>query len=172
MASKIKVKIGDAEFEAEGEADDIKAQYAAFMELVKASPGAAQQVPNLPHLNTPKPGAEITGDAERDALLKKVFDLDTPGLVSLKILPRGENASADSMLLLLYGYRKLGTSEQVYAVTLAKAARKSGVVFDRTDRALEPHHALFGRGGFKRSTTYTLNNAGEREAERILLTMV
>jgi len=168
--SKIKVRIGDAEFEAEGAPEDIKAQYASFMEMLKVAPTIPPPAQTPP--DKPKPGAEITGDAERDALLKKIFEIDTSGLISLRILPRGENAAADSMLLLLYGYRKLGAAERVFAVTLAKAARKSGVIFERTDRALEPHRALFGHAGLKRGTTYTLNNAGEREAERMLPTLI
>jgi hypothetical protein len=160
--SRIKVKIGDAEFDAEGEPDDIKAQYEAFLDMLQDSQQRAPAPPagsqGLP------PGQKV----EIDDALKRVFDLGESGLISLKVLPRGDNAAADALLLLLFGYRKISGNESVFAVTLAKAAKKSGVIFERVDRAIEPHRNLVGRGGLRRGATYTINNQGIAEAEKMI----
>jgi hypothetical protein len=122
---RIKIRLpSGAEFDAEGSPADVKAQYDAFLELMKAAP----QVPAKPaeaQENDKKNQSPMPplgdGPEPDDALMKRIFDIATDGLVSLKVLPRGDNAQAQGLLLLLYGYRRISQIENVYAVTLSRA---------------------------------------------------
>lgn len=170
MTNRIKIKLPNgAEFEAEGSAEDVKAQYEAFMDMMKAAPvappAAVEPVKDPIKTNT---AGQLQGEPD-DEFLKRIFDLGTDGLISLKVLPHGENAHSDGLLLLLYGYRRIPKTENVFAVTLSRAAAKSGIQFERLDRAMEQHAALVRRGGFKRGATYTLNNQGVARAAQIAM---
>jgi hypothetical protein len=169
---RIKIKLPDgSEFEAEGSPDDVKAQYDAFLDLMRATPKAPSADKKLG-----AGGGSIAtgggGGAPDDALMTRIFDRAEDGLISLKVLPPGENRQADGLLLLLYGYKRLAGTENVFAVTLSRAAKKSGILIDRTDRAMEPHKAYYGRGGVRRSATYTLNNQGVAFAERLAMQLL
>jgi hypothetical protein len=172
---RIKIRLpSGAEFDAEGSPADVKAQYDAFLELMKAAP----QVPAKPaeaQENDKKNQSPMPplgdGPEPDDALMKRIFDIATDGLVSLKVLPRGDNAQAQGLLLLLYGYRRISQIENVYAVTLSRAAAKSGIQFERLDRAMEPNTTYARRGGLRRGATYTLNNQGIAHAAQIAMTL-
>lgn len=158
-SSRIKIKLPNgAEFDAEGSPDDVKAQYAAFVDLMKATPAPAAEKPQ----ETKQPdGALANSD------LGRIFDIEESGLISLKVLPSGEKRNSDALLMLMYGYLKIAKTENIYAVTLSRAAKKSGVIFDRVDRVMDVHTDLVRRGGLRRGATYTLNNQGVREAEKM-----
>jgi hypothetical protein len=174
---RIKIKLPNgAEFDAEGTAADVKAQYDAFLELMKAAP---QVPPPKPTIQQPDNGNRTQsptpplgdGPEPDDALMKRIFDISTDGLVSLKVLPRGDNAQAQGLLLLMYGYRRIAQNENPFAVTLARAATKSGIQYERLDRAMEPNTAFVRRGGVRRGATYTLNNQGIAHAAQIAMTL-
>ena len=160
--AKLKIKHGDIEFEAEGEPEDVKAQYEAFLAFAQSAPA-----PPKPNVNTPPSGTPLTPDAEF-SLMDRIFQHEKDGTVSLKVLPSGDRRSADALLLLLYGAHKVGGVENVFGTQLSKAAKISGVQIDRVDRTLEVHKQFYVRGGLKRGATYTLNNQGYPEAERIM----
>jgi hypothetical protein len=166
---RIKFKLPDGtEFEADGARDDVKADYAAFLDHLKsAAPAKPPSSPKTPN----NAGAVLEGEPD-DALIKRIFDLAEDGLISLKVFPRGDNAEADGLLLLLYGYQRIAKNDHVFAVTLSRAARKSGLQFDRVDRLMETQRAYIGRGGQRRSTTYTLNNQGVAQAARIAMSLL
>jgi len=161
--AKIKIKHGNSEFEAEGEPDDVRAQYEAFLAFAKAAPAAV--VPAAPPVT---PAAQPPLVALDSGLADRIFQKEKDGTVTLKVLPTGDRRASDAVLLLMYGAHRLGGVENVFGTQLAKAARISGVQIDRIDRTLEPHKALFVRGGLKRGATYTMNNQGYPEAEKIM----
>jgi hypothetical protein len=164
---RIKFRLPDGtEFDAEGTRDDVKADYAAFLDHLKQPPSVA------PAAKPAIPASPLKEGDPDEALIKRIFDLGEDGTISLKVLPRGDNALADGLILLLYGYRRIAETENVFAVTLSRAATKSGIQFDRIDRAIEPHRAFVVRGGLRRSATYTLNNQGIAHAGRLAMTLL
>src|SRR5712664_3787251 len=95
---RIKVKLGDAEFDAEGKPEDVKAQYDAFLKLLASLP-KTQAFPTKPA--TPdKPTPPSSGEVER-GLLDRVYR-SGDDVLSLAALPTGEAREADAMLALLY----------------------------------------------------------------------
>jgi len=162
---RIKVKLGDAEFDAEGKPEDVKAQYDAFLALLaalpKTQPPAASEKPIGASALTAPPG-----EVER-ALLDRVFRQGD--VLSLAALPTGEAREADTMLALLYGYLKLADEQTVTGTSLRRSALQSGVNIDRADRVLNgliPEFVL--AGGVRKARRYQLNNRGIARAEAII----
>jgi hypothetical protein len=155
---RIKLKIGDAEFDAEGDAEIVKSQFEQWLALVKDKPAAAAAtaVQSQP------------AGGQTDALLARVFAQRPDGTVTLKVLPKGKTRESDALLLLLYGYKRVKGTENIYGTQLMKAARFSGVQLERIDRTLNVHQQFFMRGGQRRSANYTLNNRGVARAEEIM----
>lgn len=164
---RIKVKLGDAEFDAEGKAETVQAQYDAFLKLVASlpRPEAATPKPNLAKA-TPSGGIEIA-----DAAMDRIFRRGE--VLSLAALPSGEDMEADTMLVLLYGYLKIQSEQTVTGTTLRKSALVSGVNIERADRimnALIPDYVL--AAGVRKARRYQLNNRGLTRAEGIIKTIL
>jgi hypothetical protein len=156
---RIKVKIGPYEFDAEGDPDAVKQQYADFMTLVSQAPSITPAAPNPVQ---PPPPAENVGKVD----VARVFRQGDP--LSLAALPRGDMANADGLLMLIYGYMKVLGEQGVTGTTLMKSAKQSGINVDRIDRALDPRRDLILQAGNKKGLRYSLNNRGEIEAERLM----
>lgn len=176
---RIRIKIGQAEFDAEGPRDLVNEQFTAFMEAVKAV-GA-----NNPQAESPdghdkgdeggqggeKPPSGRGGGQISDDLLNRVF-FDHGDLISLSAIPDTDNQKADSLLLLLYGFGKIKSEPKVTGVTLMKACRQSGVNMDRVDRIIDARADLVMAGGAKRGKRYQLNNKGVQHVEGIIRDML
>ena len=91
MAHRIKVKLGDAEFEAEGAEDKVQSQYDQFL-------AALEQAKTKPPI---KPAAR-TGDlpAIDDARITSIFELRPDDLVVLRFQPPSTVEAPDVMTLL------------------------------------------------------------------------
>jgi hypothetical protein len=170
---RIKVKLGDAEFDAEGKPEDVKAQYEAFLALVSSLPKqAAPHVSTATAYNkTPVPGQpnnEPHGMAPE--ALERIFRRGDN--LSLAALPSGDNAAQDAMIALLYGYLKLQSESTVTGTSLMKSAKISGVDLgkvgrvDRVMAALIPDYVL--AAGVKKAKRYQLNNRGLAKAEAVI----
>lgn len=168
---RIKVKLGDAEFDAEGSAEAVQAQYDAFLKLVEAArtkpTTSVAIVPQTPTPFTPETPIPPAGGAVRPATLDRVFRKDDN--LSLVALPSGDAREEDAMLALLYGYRVLLGVQHVTGTLLKKSALLSGVTVDRADRIMNgliPNFVL--AGGVKKAKRYQLNNRGTARAEAII----
>lgn len=162
---RIKVKIGPAEFEAEGDPELVKQQFAEFMAAVSAIPQAQpDKPPGLPPRNDP--GASLIS---KD-IFDRVFRRDDG--ISLLAMPRTDNAEADALIVLLYGFLKLENQRAITGVALMSAAKQSGINVDRIDRTINARPDLIQAAGNKRGRRYSLNNRGIAEAERLLREMV
>jgi hypothetical protein len=163
---KIRIKIGDAEFEAEGAEEAVKAQFEAFMAAVAACPSNSR---NVPKQETDGAGADEVPmtDESRQELLNKAFVVGKD-VVSLKFLPKTETAHPDTLILLLYGYRKLRGEDAVLSTQLLNAARVSGLKLERIDRTIAKHENLLLSGGARKGTKHGLNNQGLIYAENLL----
>lgn len=163
--AKIAIKLGGAEFTAEGPADLVKEQFAAFMEA------ASRAAPTRPD---GAPEARGGGSAEREEdhvdeitaqLIDRVYG-DRGNTVSLKVLPKG--GAADALLLLLYAFLNQRGEDEVTGAALAAAADLSGVQMGRLDRTIATRSEFITTSGVRRGKRYGLNNRGIKECERIL----
>jgi hypothetical protein len=182
---RIKVRMGNAEFEADGPTELVQQQYEMFMEAVakaSASPLAAASSGVTPAGNSISPaaqnvngvqGATIPGNsiAVTDDLMTRVFRRDSDS-VSLLALPHTEEPEADALMALLLGYQRLLNRPNVTAVTLMQAARQSGINIPRLDTVLGSRTDLVLAAGARRGRRYSLNNRGVAYAEALVRRMV
>lgn len=115
-------------------------------------------------------GLSAAGDLE--ASLERVYSQNKEGLVSLRLLPSGKEREAESLVLLLYGYRALRDIKDVKSTELMKAARQSGMQLSRLDRTLAKKKPWVIEGGRGKGKVWGLNNLGVRNAEELLRAMV
>jgi hypothetical protein len=156
---RIKVKFGDAEFEAEGAEDKVQAQYDQFLAaLERVGPRPAPKTENRSQ----------TPQSLDDASMARIFQLREDDLVVLKVHPPETMNEADRVTLLLYGCRRLKNQEHVLATQLLRAARLSGLGLDRIDRAVESYIPEFVmREGQRKGTTYNLTTRGMTKAQEV-----
>jgi hypothetical protein len=173
---RLKMKIGDAEFEADVPEDKVQPMYDQFLFMVEQR-GSTSLYPlgqgriraKAPDIGTSFfAGALDDDEAGFDrASLRRIFDLRQDGAVVLKVLPKGPDKAANALLLLLYGYHQLKNEEYVLATQLFRAAEQSGISIRRP--ALE--HARDGRfvtrGGHRKGSNYALNSLGLEKAKEI-----
>ena len=167
---KIRVKVGEHEFEAEGPRESVELQLQMFKELVGATPSktADKGTDRKPPLSTKEPldgtGEEIPPDKSTYSAL---FSLEGDKL-SLNYLPEGENREANALLLLLFGCRVTLGQETVLGGRLMQGLQQSGLTLDRIDRVLGPYiPSLVITTGIKRGTKYRLTNVGVTRAKTL-----
>jgi hypothetical protein len=165
---KIQIKLGNAEFTAEGPEDTVKAAFERFMSVAEGRASAA----GLPAHLAITSGATIPlGPMDDQPLdqrtMERVFKREGE-IVSLRHLPSTANRIADSAILLIYGYMKLSGLDEVPVTKLNEGLRDSGLNITRLDRHMGVHTGLYRKGGQKSGGRYTLNNQGVKQAEEWL----
>lgn len=170
--NRIKIKIGDAEFEAEGPSEIINAQFEAFMKAVSGRPNGSPVTP-VTQAQHSAAAAMVLAQAQAATqsltqdMLDRVFRQNEH--LSLAALPHGENADSDAMLAILYGYLKLKNENTVTGTSLMKSAKISGVTIGRVDRIMGLHMPDYVlAAGVKKARRYQLNNRGIAKAEEII----
>jgi hypothetical protein len=170
---RLKMRIGDAEFEADVPADQVPVMYAQFLETLKGrstpAPASPPKIENNGAAEPPK--QPIVGGLDQ-ALAARIFELRQDGIVALKVLPKGDDKEANALLLILYGYRRLKQEEDVLATQLLRAAEQSGISIYRPAHALSGQERYIIRGGQKKGSTYALNYQGIAKAEEIATKML
>jgi hypothetical protein len=166
--TRIKTKIGQSEFEAEGPVETVTAQFTAFLARISS------------------PRSESTSDdaeaAEQDQQNKqdKVGDKHVPiekvlhvsgRIVSLTALPQ---AIEDAALLIMLGHRDLRNNQAVTGQEIGDGLAQSGRPVPRVDRIMEKAitEAFVLKSGIKRSTRYRLTNQGLVKALNIAKSLV
>jgi hypothetical protein len=152
---RLKIKIGDHEFEAEGPVDVVQAQFAAFRDLIAAIPSKAQQpvsverpsdsVASLPHLP-----------------LEKIMKVE--GRV-VSLTAKCETVQ-EAVLLILLGQMEFRSNQEVTGAELMDGLKQSGYMLPRVDKVLD---ALSAEGsaitlGINRGRRYRLSNQGHSQA--------
>jgi len=134
--TKLRVKIGPHEFEAEGPRDVVAKHFEAWKQLVATRPlGEGTAGLLLPRGDAGTPAA---GDMAR----LDIFAANTRrNLVTLRASLAGKASHADAALLILYGLRRYfgADGQEVLATRLKEALAASGYRCDRVDRALARH---------------------------------
>ena len=166
--SRLKMKVGIHEFEAEGPADLVAKQFADFKELISALP-IPEPAPEKASNNT----HDITAaSAAPDLLpgptvnLTKILKVDNNRVVSLTALP---NSDREAALLLLFGQKELQGTEAATGGTLKRGLELSGYKPDRIDRMMD---GFVGEGvvmvsGKNRGRKYRLSNPGIAKAQAL-----
>lgn len=171
---RIKAKIGEHEFDAEGDRELVSKQYDQFLATVNA----LSQLPKKDATqddNTVNPPTNVNKSEEtipRD-VLNRVFRTDEP--LSLLAKPMTDNVDADGLIILIYGMRVLKGEQTVTGLALMKSAKQSGLKLkaDRVDRTLASYVGeLVNSAGKKRGLRYSLNNRGIAHAESLIPKMV
>lgn len=169
MTHKIKIKVGSAEFEAEGTAEDVESQFTRFMALLEKAPPQVSPLPPPASRNGNGQEQKVIDTGDLD--LARIFDLRQDGYVTLKLLPKGESRESDAFLLLLLGCRELKQEERVLATHILRAAQFSGISSLRPADAAAATEPYIIRGGQKKGSTYMLNNQGLVRAKEIAAKM-
>lgn len=158
--SRIKIKIGEHEFEAEGPTAIVKEQFEAFKEIIStlatkttvlSSTAAVQKEENkILNMNL--------GSKELD----KVMHVDGR-VVSLTAIPP---SIEDAALLVMLGHRDLRDNFSVTGQEIGDGLAQSGRSVSRVDRVMETaiEQSLVLKTGVKRSTRYRLTNQGLAKA--------
>ncbi len=152
--TRLKIKIGNHEFEAEGPAELVKEQFETFKQLISNVPPSAQ----FPQSSTSNGGA----DTDSKTLFDKISRVEGR-LVSLTIKPKTEGEAALVIMLAQRAYRD---NQTVTASEISDGLEQSGYRVGRLDRVMKP---LADEGsvvqiGAKKGTRYRLTNQGVSKA--------
>lgn len=171
---KLRVKIYGQEFEAEGPADLVRAQFEAFRQLMQGMSlysGAAGPDENPNTIAATKDTASKMDALARSDDFKSLFRMRPhEQLLSLHQPPTGRTPEADAALLLLFGYTRYRHEEEVPVTTLNAALTQSGCHVRRLDRILKEYlrDRSIVRSGRGKGGRYRLTNLGVHKAERLL----
>jgi hypothetical protein len=169
---KLRVKIGQDEFEAEGEPEWLNTQLGTWKELISKPPMIAGESQVKHRL-----GEEREGESRKETptpQIAKVLSVDkNQKSVSLRVHPTGDQREADAILLLLFGYRDLLNSDEVLVPRIKESMAQSGIRVDRVDRAIAPHQkaGFVLKGGTGKGGKYRLTNTGDARARELIATL-
>ena len=152
---KLKIKFGEHEFEAEGPADTVQAQFMAFKQLVSPQPDGEKSFA--------APDA-VVDRSERPPFHKMV--LLKGRIVSLTVPAKPE----DAVLLVLLAQKQFRKNDRVSGGEIMDGLRESGVRIPRADYILT-RHARDGNvvvSGDGRMRRYRLTDAGADRALQIV----
>jgi len=162
---RLKIKVGDHEFEAEGSEEAVQRQFEAWKELIAATPG---QKDATPANNT---NQERNSDATSASLpLEKIMRSDGR-IISLTAPPE---LAPEAALLILLGQRQIRSNEAVTGNEMMEGMQQSGFRLVRVDRILEnlADSGAVIRSGVHRGTRYRLSNTGFARALDIARTVL
>jgi hypothetical protein len=159
---KLKVKIGEHEFEADGPVETVKSQFEAFKDLIVGLPSHKQET--VKTTASPETSTQTTPQSGRFDV-DRIFRADGR-VVSLTATPGSES---DAVLLILYGQRHYRENENPTGSQVMDGMEQSGYRTPRIDRILG---SLAADGaviitGAHRGKRYRLTNQGFTRAEGI-----
>jgi hypothetical protein len=154
---RLKMKIGNAEFEAEVAEDEVHLMYDQFLSMLRE--------------RTHTPERVVAGQTQRMTLDQRlptgIFDHCQDGTIVLKMFPDGPDRSVNTMLLLLYGYYLLKNEECVLATQLFRAGEQSGISLRRAAKECLRNGRFVVRNGQRKGSNYALNDQGLAVAKQI-----
>jgi hypothetical protein len=161
---RLKIKVGEHEFEAEGPPDAVQAQFAAFRDLIASLPTTqpASAAPVPPSAQAPGKSGELT--------LDKIMRQEGR-VVSLT----ARSASLeDELMLLLLGQKSLRNNDSVTGGELIDGLKLTGRTVSRVDYQLDK---LTEAGdvitiGTGRARRYRLTNQGFARAQNLAMNLL
>ncbi|MYC26949.1 MAG: hypothetical protein F4X63_02995 [Nitrospira sp. SB0662_bin_26] len=182
--SRLRVKASDYELEAEGSRDFVREQYEAFKRLLGGVPGKSavpesrdpiERSPSPQAAASPLPREKTVAPAksETKSFQKLLVWDDRTQQVKIMVLPEGPTKVADTVLLLLLGYRELRGASQVSALDLNQRLRSAGFDDLRLDREMAPYlkARLLLRSGVGKGSRYRLTTRGVKQANELVQTL-
>jgi hypothetical protein len=169
-SQKLRIKVGEHEFEAEGSPEKITEQFEAWKELVASYPKTTNGSQPPAGIPSGRLLRNVTEVRTTDGFTAPwdIFVVDEKRkLVSLQLRPTGEDRDSMALLLLLFGYKKAFEQNEVLATRLIESMNVSGLPPSRIDRSLakfvEGGYVMnFGRG---KGSKYRLTNTGYAMAD-------
>jgi hypothetical protein len=151
---KLKLKVGEHEFEAEGPIDVVQSQLAIWKELIATAPTKQQETTTT----TERPNGKNTSSQLPHLKLDKIMKVEGR-IVSLTA--RAETTDETALLILL-GQKELRGNQEVTGSEIMDGLRQSGHAITRADSLMDK---LSGDGnvitvGVHRSRRYRLSNSG------------
>ena len=178
--SRLRVKASDYELEAEGSRDFVREQYEAFRRLIgdvsgkPVVPESRKTVERQPSSQAPAPPLSrdktvVSATSQAKAFQKLLVWDDRTQRVKIMVLPEGPTKVADTVLLLLLGYRELRELSQVSALDLNQGLRSGGFDDFRLDREMAPYvkARLVLRSGVGKGSRYRLTTRGVKQANEL-----
>ena len=197
MDTKLRLKIGPHEFEAEGSDEAVSGYLKVWLDkladvqdpappAVPSPPSPVVKVPRTATMDLPPGPSEIAdddtssardlppappADAISDGLPKEslarlvIFD-EKRSVYRLRMLPVGDEATGDAVLLLLYGALRLRGEDEIGATRLMSALLFSGMGVNRIDREAATYlrRRLIVRSGKGKGGRYRLTSTGHMRA--------
>jgi hypothetical protein len=165
---RLKIKVGEHEFEAEGPANVVQAQFEAFKSLIVTIPSSTAA--NKPLAITQTERDNSVSANESALALDKITRVEDR-VVSLTNKP---DTIEDAALLLMLGQRTFRANDSVTGGEVISGLRQSGINVGRVDWRLDK---LAGEGliikiGSGRASRYRLTNQGMNKAQGIARNLI
>ena len=168
MDTKLKMKIGSHEFEAEGPSEIVQAQFDVFRELIAMVPPDVAPAPRtiIVPPDAPAPTPTLGGELMLDKIMRQ------EGRV-VSLTARGATLETEIMLILL-GQRKLRTNDSVSGSEIMDGLRLTGRTVNRIDYQIDKMTEMgdvitVGNG---RARRYRLTNQGFAKAQELAMDLV
>ena len=179
--SRLRVKAPDYELEAEGSRDFVREQYEAFRRLlgdvpeksvVSESGEAVERSPSPESPASPLHDEKtvVPEISQATSFQKLLVWNDRTQRVKSTVLPDGSTRIADTVLLLLLGYRELRGLNQISALVLNQGLESAGFDDYRLDREMAPYlkARLVLRSGVGKGSRYRLTTRGVKKAQELV----
>ena len=178
---KLRVKASDYELEAEGSRDFLNEQYEAFKQLLEGMTenqvlSQSRQKIDFPSSSesqaSPLSGENmvVTETTQAKSFQKLLVWNNRTQRVKSTVLPDGPMRIADTVLLLLLGYRELRGLGQISALVLNQGLESAGFDDYRLDREMAPYikGRLILRSGVGKGSRYRLTTRGVKRAQELV----
>jgi hypothetical protein len=158
--TRIKVKIGEHEFEAEGPAKVVQEQFEAFKQLIAKPTEQATAT-----LETAKEQSIRTRDANGSIPFDTIYKVEKR-IVSLTVKPDSE---MDAAMLIMLGQKAYRENETVTASEIKDGLEQSGYRPERINRMMQPlaDEGSVVRIGVRKGTRYRFTNQGFNKAQKM-----
>ena len=164
--TRIKIKIGEHEFEAEGPAETVQSQFEAFKELMRDVASKNQiKTHEQPQDSAQPPAKPQFGMPYQSSQLDKIMHI-SGRVISLTALP---SSTEDAALLIMLGHKDMRNNHSVTGQEIGDGLAQSGRPVPRVDRIMDKAiaEALVLKIGLKRATRYRLTNQGHAKAVNV-----
>ncbi len=181
---KLRIKVRDCELEAEGPQTFVHEQFEAFKQLLADMTQKSvlselrdetDRVPS-PELSSPPrfPHEQALPKNSPAAALQKLLAWnDRTQQVTCAVIPEGHLRTADTVLLLLWGYQELRGLSEISAMILNRGLKSAGFSQFRLDRIMTPYlkDRLVLRSGVGKGGRYRLTTRGVEKAQDLVQTL-
>ncbi len=178
---KLRIKVRDCELEAEGPQTFVHEQFEAFKQLLADMTQKSvlselrdetDLVPSQKLSSPPRFPHEqaLPKNSPAAALQKLLAWNDRTQQVTCAVIPEGHLRTADTVLLLLWGYQELRGLSEISAMILNRGLKSAGFSQFRLDRIMTPYlkDRLVLRSGVGKGGRYRLTTRGVEKAQDLV----